>query len=274
MDQYDLRPLSAVGKHYTPPASKVDTTVDAKTAVRDQVHKLDAAAYFGLLAKLMKDNPPAKEDGPILEKLASIGLVPGQDFDASKLPAEVAKAIPETAQKKILGHFKAAGSDIEGWIFTTKAGVYGTDYLQRAFIAAIGLGANRPQDAVYPTAEVDADGKPFSGAKAYAIHFPKGQTPPANAFWSITMYNADYFFVDNPLNKYTVSPRNALKYNADGSLDILVQNKSPGTDKEANWLPAPEGKFVLMMRLYWPKETPPSILDGSWKPPGAKPIAK
>ena len=274
MDQYDLRPLSAVGKPYTPPAGKVDPTVDTKTPVRDQVNKLDAVAYFTLLAKLMKDNPPAKADAPMLEKLAAIGVVPGQDFDASKLPADAAKLVPETAQKKILGHFKSAGSDIDGWVFTTKAGVYGTDYLQRAFITAIGLGANRPQDAVYPTAEVDADGKPFDGANKYVLHFPKGQTPPADAFWSVTMYNAAYFFVDNPLNKYTVSPRDALKFNADGSLDLFVQRESPGKDKEANWLPAPEGKFVLMMRLYWPREKAPSILDGTWKPPGVKRVEK
>ncbi len=274
MDQYDLRPLSAVGKPYTPPAGKVDPTVDAKTPVRDQVHKLDAVAYFTLLAKLMKDNPPAKDDAPILEKLAAIGLVPGREFDATKLPADAAKLIPETAQRKILGHFKSAGSDINGWVFTTKAGVYGTHYLQRAFVTAIGLGANRPQDAVYPTAEVDADGKPFDGANRYVLHFPKGQTPPADAFWSITIYNAAYFFVDNPLNKYTVSPRDALKFNADGSLDLFVQRESPGKDKEANWLPAPEGKFVLMMRLYWPREKDPSILDGTWKPPGVKRVEK
>ena len=127
-----------------------------------------------------------------------------------------------------------------------------------------------PQDAVYPTSEVDADGKPYSGANKYVMHFAKGQTPPADGFWSITMYNGDYFFVDNPLNKYTVSPRNNLKYNADGSLDLYIQNESPGKDKEANWLPAPKGKFILMMRLYWPKETDPSIIDGTWKPPAVK----
>src|SRR5713226_6454644 len=115
-----------------------------------------------------------------------------------------------------------------------------------------------PQDAVYPTSEVDGDGKPYSGANKYVMHFPKGQTPPADGFWSITMYNADYFFVDDKLNKYMVSPGNDLKYNDDGSLDLYIQNESPGKDKEANWLPAPKDKFILMMRLYWPKEKDPS----------------
>jgi hypothetical protein len=272
MDKYKLVPLSAYGKPYEAPAGKVDAAVDAKTPVRDQVNKLDAAAYFALLAKLMKDNPPAAEDAAIVAQMAKIGLVPGQDFDSSKLPAAAAQRIPAAAQQRIMEHFKGAGSQSGGWTFTTKAGVYGTDYLQRALITAIGLGANRPQDAVYPTSEVDADGQPYSGDKKYVIHFAKGQTPPVDGFWSITMYNGEYFFVDNPLNKYTVSPRNDLKYNADGSLDVYIQHDSPGMDKEANWLPAPEGKFILMMRLYWPKETPPSIIDGSWVPPGAKAV--
>jgi hypothetical protein len=271
MDKYQLMPLSAYGKPYTPPVGQVDPTVDMKTAVRDQVHKLDAAAYFSLLAKLMKDNPPAAADAPMLAKLARIGVTPGA-FDASKLPASAAQAIPATAQKKILGHFQNTGTKAGGWVFTTATGIYGTDYLQRALITAIGLGANRPQDAVYPTSEVDGEGKPYSGANKYVMHFPKGQTPPVDGFWSLTMYNGEYFFVDNPLNKYTVSPRNNPKFNADGSLDILIQRESPGKDKEANWLPAPEGKFILMMRLYWPRETPPSIIDGSWKPPAVRKV--
>jgi hypothetical protein len=275
MDKYDLRPLSALGKPYTPPAGKVDPAIDMKTAVWEQVNKLDAATYFGLLAKLMADNPPAKEDAPVVEKMAKIGIVPGKDFDASKLDPAVAKAVakaPKVAQEKIMAHFKNAGTLENGWTFATKTGVYGTDYLQRAFITAIGLGANRPQDAVYPTSTGDADGKKYSGVNKYAMHFEKGQTPPVDAFWSVTMYDAQYFFVDSPLNKYTVSPRDDLKYNPDGSLDIYIQNESPGKDKEANWLPAPKGEFILMLRMYWPKEKDPSIIDGTWKIPPVKQV--
>lgn len=278
MDKYRLVPLSAYGKPYTPPAGKIDPAIDMKAPVREQVHKMGAVEYFTLLARLMKDNPPAKEDAPMVAKVAKIGLVPGKDFDAARLPADAAKLAPEAAQKKIMGHFKGGGTLVNGWMFTTRAGVYGTDYLQRAFVTAIGLGANRPQDAVYPTSEADADGKTYSGAYKYVLRFPKGRTPPADAFWSITMYDADYFFVANPLDKYTVSPRDALKHNADGSLDLYIQNESPGKGKEANWLPAPKGKFVLMMRLYWPKENDPSIIycrsegdsDGIRTNPGMK----
>ncbi|MBX9627159.1 MAG: DUF1254 domain-containing protein [Gemmataceae bacterium] len=275
MDKYDLRPLSAFGKEYTPPAGKVDPAIDMKTAVREQVNAMDAGAYFRLLAGLMTDNPPAEADAPMVAKMAEIGIAPGQSLNLAKLGPAVARALngaPKAGQKRIMAHFKDSGKLENGWTFTTKTGVYGTDYLQRAFITAIGLGANRPQDAVYPTSTEDAAGKKYSGADKYVVHFPKGQTPPADAFWSITMYDAGYFFVDNPLNKYTVSPRNNLKFNDDGSLDLYIQNESPGADKEANWLPAPKGEFVLMMRLYHPKEKDPSILDGTWKPPAVRPV--
>ncbi len=145
--------------------------------------------------------------------------------------------------------------------------MYGTNYLQRALITAIGLGANRPQDAVYPTSVADADGKPYSGANKYVVHFSKGQLPPVKGFWSLTMYDAAYFFVANPLDRYSISARESLKTNADGSVDLYIQNESPGKDKESNWLPAPKDKFILMFRLYWPSETPPSIIDGTWKIP-------
>ncbi len=268
-DKVKLVPLSSYGKPYTPPAGQVDTSIDMKTPVRDQVNAMDAKAYFTLLAKLMKTNPPAPEDAPALEKFAKIGLVPGQDFDASKLRADFAKRIPQVAQDRIMLQFKInkAVSDINGWTYTTKTGLYGTDYLMRALVTAIGLGANRPQDAVYPTSEKDADGNGYDGSNKYVIHFDKGLTPPVEGFWSITMYNGDFFFVENPINRYSISPRQSLKTNADGSTDIYIQRESPGPDKESNWLPAPEGKFILMLRMYWPKESDPSILDGTWKIP-------
>ncbi len=274
-DQYKLVPLSARGKDYTPPRGTVDPKIDMKTPVREQVNRMDAAAYFKLLAALMKDNPPAEADAPMVAKLAKLGIVAGKEFDIGKLDEAAArglKRVPRAGAEKIMAHFKEAGVEVNGWQLTTKTGEYGTDYIQRAFITAIGLGANRPQDAVYPTSEVDGDGKPYSGANKYVMHFPKGQAPPVDGFWSLTMYNGDYFFVANPLNKYTVSPRNDLKYNDDGSLDLYIQKDSPGKDKEPNWLPAPEGKFILMLRLYRPKEKDPSILDGSWKPPAVKKV--
>lgn len=269
--QYQLVPLSAYGKPYTPPASKVDPAIDMKTPVRDQVNALTPEAYFSLLADLLKKNPPAAADAPIIARMGKIGIVPGQKFNASGLSPAVRTAlpnVPKTGFEAIMAHEKQGGMKVvNGWLVSLNTGDYGTDYLQRAFITAVGLGANRPQDAVYPLTTVDSQGKKLNGANRYVLRFPKGQTPPVQGFWSLTMYDSNYFFVNNPLNKYTVSPRNDLQYNSDGSLDIYIQNQSPGKDKEANWLPAPEGDFVLMLRMYWPKEKAPSIIDGSWQPP-------
>lgn len=271
-DQYSLTPLSAYGKDYTPPEGIVNSEVDMKTPVRDQVNALDAATYFKRLALLMKQNPPAKVDSAMLAKLAKIGIVPGQDFDMSKLDAVVAKqlnASVKPAQAAILAQEKKAGTIRNGWMFTTKTGLYGTDYLQRAFITWFGLGANRPQDAIYPSAFTDNAGNKLDGANKYVIHFDKGQMPPVKGFWSLTMYNAQNFFVANPLNRYTLSSRDKLVENADGSTDLYIQNESPGKDKEANWLPAPTGNFVLMFRFYWPEA---AILNGKWDIPPVKKV--
>ena len=277
-DQVSAVPLSAYGKPYTPVPGTVDPAIDTKTAVRNQVNAMDAASFFKLFAQLLKTNPPASEDAPMVAKLAKIGIVPGQDFDASKLDPDVAKglaAAPKPAQDKIMAWMKegiAAGdSKLEdGWLFTIKTGLYGTNYRQRALITAIGLGANRPQDAVYPTSEGPDIVKKYTGEHKYIMHFNKGEMPPVDGFWSLTMYDTDYFFVPNALNRYTLSQRNKFKTNADGSVDLYVQHDSPGKDKEGNWLPSPANGFVLMMRLYWPKEKPPSLLDGTWKIPQVK----
>jgi hypothetical protein len=269
-DEISVVPLSSYGKPYTPAAGKVDTNIDMKTAVREQVNSLSTEAYFNLLTELMVDNPPAKADDSIVTKMAKIGFIAGEKFSLGKFDEETQKAlqdVPKIAFEKIMAQFKSGGTFENGWMFTTNAGVYGTEYLQRAFVTAIGLGANRPQDAIYPTSEKDAEGNPYDGANKYVMHFEKGQMPPAKGFWDLTMYDAEYFFVDNPLNRYTLSQRNKFKENADGSVDFYLQAENPGPGKESNWLPAPKGKFILMLRLYWPSEASPSILDGSWKIP-------
>ncbi|MGH6623294.1 MAG: DUF1254 domain-containing protein, partial [Burkholderiaceae bacterium] len=241
----------------------------------DQVNKMDAATYFGLLATLMKDNPPVAADAPIIAEMAKLGLKPGQPFDMNAAEPEIQAALktaPEDALKRIVAWFRlgvsAGDAKLQnGWSFPVVAGTYGTNYIQRAMITYFGLGANLPQDAIYPTARTDAAGQPLDGANSYVVHFEKGALPPAEAFWSITMYDDQFFFVPNALNRYTLSTRDKLKPNADGSIDLYFSNASPGKDKEANWLPAPKGKFVLMMRMYQPREKPPSIIDGTWKVP-------
>ena len=271
-DKFSLVPLSSYGKPYTPVPGTVDASFDMKTGVRDQVDALSVNDYFNYLARLLKTNPPTAADAAMVEKMKAIGLEPGKDFDPSKLGAfdkEVIKTVPKLAQVKIMEYFKKAAEPVNGWMYLTKdIGVYGTNYIQRALVTAIGLGANRPRDAIYPTTQKDADGHEYDGAsKKYVIHFNKGEMPPVNGFWSITMYDKDYFFVPNPLNRYTLSARNKFVTNPDGSVDLYFQADSPGKAKEANWLPAPKAQFIPMMRLYWPKDTPPSIIDGTWKPP-------
>jgi hypothetical protein len=221
-------------------------------------------------ATLISDTPPAAADAPAIARFAKIGFVPGKPFDLSAVDAKLKPAIEgasKIALKKIADHQKDSGKSVNGWIYSLKTGEYGTDYLQRAYVTAIGLGANLPQDAVYPFTDKDSQGNPLTGSNKYVIHFNKGQTPPAKGFWSITMYNDRYFFVDNPLNRYTLSPRNQLQYNDDGSLDLYIQNEQPVESKASNWLPAPKGPFILMMRVYWPEE---SLLNGTWSPPAVK----
>ena len=273
-DQCKLVPLSAWGKDYTPPAATVDPKVDMKTAVREQVNALDAVSYFTLLAELMKTNPLTPADAAAVARFARIGLVPGQDFDKSKLNADFVARIPHAAFDRIMLQLKLGKSvkNVNGWLYDTVTGLYGTDYLNRALVTAIGLGANLPQDAIYPMSLKDADGSDYEGKNKYVMRFAKGQLPPVKGFWSLTMYDADFFFVANPINRYSISARQKLKANADGSTDLYIQNESPGADKESNWLPAPKGKFQLMLRLYWPSETPPSIINGTWSPPPAKKV--
>lgn len=273
-DQFKLQPLSSWGKDYTPPPGKVDPSIDMKTAVRDQVNHLSAGEYFTLLAELMKKNPPAPADAPALKRFEQIGLVAGQSLDPKVLHSLWDKRLPQLSYDRIMAHFLSRDGDFtrqNGWAFTAKAGLYGTNYVQRALVTAIGLGANRPQDAIYPTSLKPSLLENYDGKNRYTLHFEKGQLPPVKGFWSLTMYDENMFFVANPINRYSMSVRTNPKFEPDGSLVIYIQNESPGADKEANWLPAPKGKFHLMLRLYWPDENNPSIIDGSWVIP---PVSK
>ena len=149
----------------------------------------------------------------------------------------------------------------------------GRDNAWRAAISAYGWGANLDKDAVYYPLAKDSDDAPLIGSNAYVLHFAKGEPPPVNGFWSITMYHPDYYFYPNPLNKFTESLRDHPTTNADGSLDLYFSHDKPAAVAEANWLLAPAAPFILLMRMYWPKETAPSILDGTWSPPAVHKVA-
>jgi hypothetical protein len=268
-DQFKLQPLSTWGKDYAPPAGKVDPAIDMKTAVRDQVNRLSTAEFFTLLADLMKRNPPAPADAPALERFKAIGLIAGQSFDGKSLDSAWDRRLPQLSFDRIKLHLVSLKRE-NGWLFSTKTGLYGTDYLQRALVTVVGLGANRPQDAVYPMSQRASLLEAYEGTRKYTLRFAKDELPPVKWFWSLTMYDEAMFFVANPINRYSMSVRTNPKFEPDGSLVIYIQNESPGADKEANWLPAPKGKFHLMLRLYWPDESDPSILDGSWIIPAVK----
>lgn len=266
--QYKLTPLSAWGQPYTPPAEvRVTPGVDTKTPPAAQVQKMDAAAYFGRLARLMKDNPPAAADAPMVAKLKDIGIVPGQDFDFAALDPGTRHGLQRAMDGFALLEkgVKMLKTD-NGWIVMPKdMANYGTDYVTRAGIALVGLGAILPVDIQYPTAFDDGDNKPLDAAHRYVLHFDKGQTPPTNVSWSISMYDPQGYYVPNKINRYNLAGWMPLTHNADGSLDIYIQTESPGADKESNWLPAPaSGPFNLVIRDFWPKE---AMLDGSYKVP-------
>jgi hypothetical protein len=262
-------PLSQWGKDYKAPKGQINSDVDMKTAPVDQVGKMSAAAFFSLFAELAKFNPPHEVDYPILHRLERIGLEPGEPFSTSELSSEVRAALEKASQAalpRIMAAMQKCGVLANGWrIDLTGIGSYGSDYLHRAGVAYAGWGANVVDDAVYPTAFLDADGKPFSSDRRYRMHFEKGKLPPARAFWSLTMYDQRQLFTANPINRYAIGDRNKLKPNADGSLDLIIQRDSPGPEMESNWLPAPKsGAFTMNMRLYWPK---PEVVDGDWAPP-------
>lgn len=270
--QYKLVPLSALGKPYTPPAGKADPTVP-KGSPNDIIKAMPVEEFFNYMNRLMADNPPAEADTPVMEKFAKIGIGPGKKFDMASLSADAQKAlkdIPKQVTDGFIEEIKKGGALEDGWKALSKTiGTYGTNYTERAFVAYVGLGANLPEDASYPSASFDADGNPLNGANKYVLHFDKGTTPPAKAFWSLTMYDGEGYMVANPINRNTIGDRSNLKTNPDGSIDIYFQNDSPGKDKESNWLPAPKGEFNLILRVYWPKE---EILNGSWKAPGIKKV--
>jgi hypothetical protein len=266
---YKLTPLSAWGKgSYTPPKVKVDPAIDMKTPPPAQVEKMDAATYFARFAELLKDNPPGPFDYPMIHRLERIGFKAGQNFDLNGAPPQIKQAFERATTDGKASVAKAAkeagGEGGKGWVYTTRSGVYGVDYLYRAAIALCCLGENLPQDAVYPSLSTDSEGRPLDGNSTYLLHFDKGKFPPVDAFWSVTAYDTEGYFIPNALNRLALGDRDKLVTNADGSLDLYIQANTPGGEKEANWLPVDKKPFTLLMRLYSPKS---EFLFGSWIPP-------
>jgi hypothetical protein len=265
---YKVTPLSEWGKSPKPVEVKIASSVDMKTPPKTQIDTMQADQFFIYAAELLKLHPPHLTDQPIIAQLMRIGFEPGKSFDITKVDPVVKKALeaaPAAAQSLMEWKVPTLARVVNYWSMNTDTmGVYGNYYLKRAIVAQLGLGANLPEDAIYPLNLADEAGKPLDGASKYTIHFDKGATPPVNAFWSLTLYDSHGFQVANSLNRFAVSSWMPFKYNPDGSLDLYFQNENPGTDKEVNWLPAPNGPFNLTMRLYSPKS---DALTGKWNPP-------
>jgi hypothetical protein len=265
---YKITPLSEWGKDSKPIEGKVDPSVDMKTPPKVLVNSMKGSDFFAYAAELLKLQPPHLTDQPIIARMKRIGIEPGKSFDISKVSSVVRQALddaPSTAQKLMEWKLPTLARVANHWSMNTDTmGVYGNYYLKRAMVAELGLGANLPEDAIYPQNLGDETGAPLDGANKYTIHFDKDAIPPVGAFWSITLYDNDGFQVANGPNRFAVSSWMPFKYNSDGSLDLYFQNESPGADKEANWLPAPKGPFNLTMRLYAPKS---DALTGKWNPP-------
>jgi hypothetical protein len=276
---YEARPLSAFLKQPAPPAApKIDFVPATTAGIKDNFFEyLDAALQFV---------PETSRDKAIRAKLARIGIGPGKTFAFKDLPLEHKAEIlvgMKQGDAKVDKWLAGGNKNINGWnvgSFFGDEAFYNGDWVMRAGAAKGGLLGNDAVEAMYPYTRTDANGEPLDGSKHnYTITFAPGQLPPVNAFWSVTMYDGkSQLLIKNPINRYLInSPMlSGMKKDADGSLTLYIQKGSPGADKEANWLPAPEDKIYLVMRLYWPKPTPPSILppgEGTWQPPGVKQVS-
>ena len=260
-DGYTITPLVET-EHVVDPAE--DTTTEPLRLVAG----MSAAGFLAYACEALAVNPPHASDFSVLARIAALGIVPGRPFDAAALDAAALAEVEAgvaAAKQAIAARIPRLGSHANGWAVVTESfGVYGNAYLTRAAVALAGLGANPPEDAVYPILLADADGEPLDGARDYVVHFDAGGLPPVAAFWSITMYDAEGYQAANELDRYAIGDRDPLAHNPDGSLDIVISHRNPGPEREANWLPAPTGPLGITMRLYAPE---PDVLDGSWTPP-------
>lgn len=263
MKTYKLTPPEG----YQPPALQDVPQGDPNSIVEN----MPIEEFFNYMNRLFEVNPSLEQDASFIKKINKIGIGKGLEFKLSDFTSEDQKAL-KNLPKAVIAKLNARQSEmpiVNGWAMLEKTGKYGTDYFHRAHVTRFGLGANLPEDAIYPTGIMDSEGKPFNGENNYVITFEKDGLPPANAFWSLTMYNSSGYFVHNEIDRYTLGDRSNLKFNADGTLDIFIQSENPGEDKAQNWLPAPKGPFSLTLRVYYPKA---EMLDGTWKAPALKKV--
>jgi hypothetical protein len=224
--------------------------------------------FFGYAARLLATNRPHPTDFSIVARISRLGITAEKPFSPNDFDVRQRSEIAAgwaAALQDIMTSVATVGTRVNGWtIIKDNIGVYGNAYLQRALVSLVGLGANPPEDAVYPLLTADADGDPITSEHNYVLHFDADKLPPVAAFWSVTMYDHEGYQVANELNRFAIGDRDQLTYNADGSLDLYIQHTNPGPDLASNWLPAPSGQLGVTMRLYAPER---SVLDGTWSPP-------
>jgi hypothetical protein len=273
---YKVQTLSAYLKQ---PATAAAAAIDFPKFDKELVK----TNFFEFLDFALQFAPAQENEKGIRAQLARIGVGPGKTLNFKDLPLEQTLEIGlgmKEGERKVDEGVANVGKEINGWRVSSVPGDsahYNGDWLKRAIAAKAGIYGNDAAEAMYPLTRTDSDGQTLDGSKNnYTLTFPPGQQPPVNAFWSLTMYDGKtQLLIENPINRYLINspmlPK--MKINSDGSLTLYIQNKSPGADKEANWLPAPDGPIYLVMRLYWPKTEAPSILpagEGTWQPPGIK----
>lgn len=232
------------------------------------VDRLTWLEYYYWVGQLMKDNPPPTADSGLYAQFKHIGLTVENGFTPENLSEAAKKGLERgyLAGKRVVKReaLKTGATEVNTWAYNMSQGKWGQDFILRAAIAFRSLGQNTPEEALYFNTRTTGKGEQLNGSNHYTITFKKDELPPVDAFWSITMYNADNFFVDNPIDRYAIGDRTTgLQIAEDGSLTIYIQNATPEEAKKPNWLPAPTGDFRLSMRLYNPKQ---SVLDGDWKP--------
>jgi hypothetical protein len=268
-DGIKLRTLADWQSGKPTPAPLWQPAAASSLAPVKQLRAMPTEAFFNRLALLMVSNPATAADGPMLLKLARIGLLPGQSVAWRMLDRAAISLGRWLADFTVAKEIKKPRDLVRGWATPPSIlGNYGTHYNIRAAVAMVGLGANLPVDASYPNAQVDADGQTLNGSRRYRLHLGAADLPPVNAFWSITAYGNDDFLIENPLQRFALGDRDPLVYNADGSLDLFIQSDAPANEKSKNWLPVKPGQpFLLNARLYWPK---PAALNGSWGMPAVE----
>lgn len=265
----DLRP-SRTTDSGPPPVFQGRRPPPGPGAIRpvDQLLRMGAATFLARLAHLMATNAAAPEDRPILDQLARIGLVPGRPRNLAALGPGLTPALVDGVARGRAALSVAAtrlpSALANGWMVRRELGRYGTDFVRRAAVAAVDLGAHLPEDAITVVAPVDGTGRALSGANQYRLRFGPGSLPPVDGFWSLAISERSPAPAGSPPRRVALRSSDPLRFEADGSLEILVQQIDPGEDARANWLPAPAEGFAIALRLYTPRA---AVLDNAWKPP-------